>query len=274
MNTILIAVILISGYIYVNLSLSARYKYKRSEGWDAYFFVAAWGAAFVFCAWLVCSLLSVTGVFNWTVNSILHCFDLKADISRRLFPISFEKNSSYFKELKVAVWGLVSIALAGLVGYLRKRKTEKGDRRFDALARVVGSNPVESMLMEASIRQFPIIVTLSSRKFYVGLVSCPAFEHGDCHHLELLPLLSGYRDKDTLTINITTNYRRHYIEAGINDGKIGGLALSDFRTLIDKSVVESISFFDPSTYSIFKQHEEDDKQACKSLDPNFQPRKQ
>ncbi|KMW71146.1 hypothetical protein TI10_22395 [Photorhabdus luminescens subsp. luminescens] len=272
MNTILIAVILISGYIYVNLSLSTRYRYKRSEGWDAYFFVAAWGAVFVCGAWLVCSLLSVTGVFRWLVNSILYCFDLKADVFQRLLPISFEKSSSY-KELKVAAWGVVSIALAGLVGYQRKRKTEKGDRRFDALARAVGNNPFESMLMEASVRQFPVIVTLSSRKFYVGLVSCPAFEHGDCHHIELLPLLSGYRDKDTLTINITTNYRQHYIEAGICDRKIGGLSLSDFRTLVDKRVVESISFFDPSTYTIFKQHEEGDKQACKSLDTNFQPRK-
>ncbi|OCA54222.1 hypothetical protein [Photorhabdus namnaonensis] len=270
MNTILIAIILISGYIYVNLSLSTRYKYKRSEGWDAYFFVATWGVVFVFGAWFLCSLLSAAGLFRWLINSMLHW---KADVFQQFFPISFEKDSNHLKELKVTVWGLVSIGLASLFGYLSKRKTEKGDRRFDALARAVGNNPVENMLMEASVRQFPVIVTLSSRKFYVGIVSCPAFEHGDCHHIELLPLWSGYRDKDTLTINITTNYRRHYIEAGINDGSIGGLALSDFRTLIDKSVIESISFFDPHTYSIFKQHEEYDKQACKSLDHNFQPRK-
>lgn len=37
MATLLLAVILVSGFIYVNLSLSTRYRYKRSNGWDAYF---------------------------------------------------------------------------------------------------------------------------------------------------------------------------------------------------------------------------------------------
>ncbi|WP_320406743.1 hypothetical protein [Escherichia coli] len=46
MATLLLAVILVSGFIYVNLSLSTRYRYKRSNGWDAYFFVAAWGIVF------------------------------------------------------------------------------------------------------------------------------------------------------------------------------------------------------------------------------------
>lgn len=50
MATLLLAVILVSGFIYVNLSLSTRYRYKRSNGWDAYFFVAAWGIVF-FSPW-------------------------------------------------------------------------------------------------------------------------------------------------------------------------------------------------------------------------------
>lgn len=270
MNTLLIVVVLISGYIYVNLSLATRYRYKRSEGWDAYFFVAAWGAVFVFSAWILCSVLSVTGIFRWGVNQALSVFSLKTDVFQRVFPVSFESGNAY-KDLKIAVWGLTSIILASLFGFLSKKKTEKNDRRFDAIAKAVGESPLECMLMEASVRQFPIIVTLSSRKFYVGLVSCPAFENGDFKHIELLPLLSGYRDKDSLTINVTTNYRQHYLKQGISGGELGGLSLNDFRTLVNKNDVDCVSFFDPTTYSAFKKSEEADVEQCKSLTPSFQP---
>lgn len=94
---------------------------------------------------------------------------------------------------------------------------------------------------EASARQFPIIATLSSRKIYVGLVTCPALENGLSEHLEILPLLSGYRDKDDLTINITTNYHQHYLDSGVISG-MSRLNIQDFRVLLPKDEVETISF--------------------------------
>lgn len=124
--------------------------------------------------------------------------------------------------------------------------------------------------MEASATQFPVIVTLKSRKFYVGFVHCPAFEHGTFDYLELLPLLSGYRDKDTLAVNVTTNYKEHYEKSGILKGR-ANLDLMDFRTLVPKSEIEGISFFDLDTYSSFKAVEDELKkpkslkEKCKTL---------
>ncbi|EOM3155525.1 hypothetical protein ACM0T4_003567 [Escherichia coli] len=271
MNTLLIAVILISGYVYVTLCLETRYRYKRSVGWDAYFFVATWGAVFVCVAWVVCTILGFLGVYRWLINGILHFFHLGPDALKRVFPISFDGGNS-IKDLKSAVWGMTSVALAAFCGWRRKKRTEKGDRRLDAIARIVSTSPEESFLMEAAVRQFPVIITLSSRKFYVGIVICPSFENGDFTHIELLLLLSGYRDKGTLTTNITTNYRRHYQSEGIVAEGLGGLSLEDFRILVAKREVESISFFDPDTYSVFKAHEEEDKEQCRALNKNFQPK--
>lgn len=259
MNTILLVVILISGYIYVNRSLSDRYQFKRSTGWDAYFFVAAWGTLFVTISWGLCSLLSVTGFLRWSVNSLIDLFSLHNDAIDRVFPLSSQE-SNRFRDLKFALCGLLSLSMAYGFGSLKKLWLKNENRRIDALVKAVGDNALENMLMEASATQMPVITTLKSRKFYVGFVYCPAFEHGTFDYLEMLPLLSGYRDKDDLTINITTNYHEHYESSGITKGK-SDLSLSDFRIVVPKAEIESISFFDLDTYSSFKETEKTQKKA-------------
>lgn len=73
-------------------------------------------------------------------------------------------------------------------------------------------------------------------------------------------MLSGYRDKDDLTINITTNYHQHYLESGVISG-MSRLNISDFRVLMPKDEIETISFFDTETYEKFKRDEERDRKG-------------
>ncbi|MFV9064947.1 hypothetical protein ABQ366_04455 [Serratia fonticola] len=262
MNTLLLVVILISGYVYVIRSLSARYQFKRSTGWDAYFLVAAWGTFFVTASWAICSLLSITGFLRWGVNGVIELFGADSNVISRIFPLTVE-DSTRFRDLKFALCGLLSLVMAYTAGGLKKLWLKNSNRRIDALVKAVGENALENMLMEASATQMPIIATLKSRKFYVGFVYCPAFEHGTFDYLELLPLLSGYRDKDKLTISITTKYNEHYEKSGILKGN-SELSLSDFRVLIPKAEIENISFFDFDTYSAFKS-EEDNEQKTKGF---------
>ncbi|HHB6859375.1 TPA: hypothetical protein ACN7KA_004101 [Klebsiella pneumoniae] len=259
MATLLLAVILVSGFIYVNLSLSTRYRYKRSNGWDAYFFVAAWGIVFFLAGGFLTFALNISGGFRWFSNAL----NLTPDSFNGMLSTTTDKPQR-INEIKQIAWVVISIVLAALFGWLNKRRTSKGDRRWDALAKAVGNNAFESLLMEASARQFPIIATLSSRKIYVGLVTCPALENGLSEHLEILPLLSGYRDKDDLTINITTNYHQHYLESGVISG-MSRLNIQDFRVLIPKDEVETISFFDTETYNKFKENEARDRKDCRKL---------
>ena len=213
MATLLLAVILVSGFIYVNLSLSTRYRYKRSNGWDAYFFVAARGIGFFLLGGFFTFILNVSGGFRWLANAL----NLTPDSFNGMLSSSKDKLQR-INEIKQIAWVMISIVLAAISGFGNKLRTSRGDRRWDALAKAVGNNAFESLLMEASARQFPIIATLSSRKIYVGLVTCPALENGLSEHLELLPMLSGYRDKDDLTISITTNYHQHYLDSGVISG--------------------------------------------------------
>lgn len=275
MNTIIFVIVLISGYLYVNTAISSKYIFKRSAGWDAYFYVAVWGVCFTVAAWLFCSILSLFGVFRYLYNILLSNGYIDSETINRMFPLSLSDKLK-IADIKFAVFGLVSLLLAFLVGHLQKWRVNRDeDKKIKALARAVNNDPLESMLIEASIRSFPVILTLSSRKIYVGLIICPNFEHGKTEYFQILPLLSGYRDKNDLTVTITTNYRRHYIDSGIASG-IGDtqLSLSDFRTLIPKEEVEGISFFDANTYSKFKEKEQNDKNKCTSLTESFMPKEE
>lgn len=252
MSTIQIALILICGYIFVTNSLSDRYKFKRSTGWDAYFYVAVWGFVFTSVAWGVCSILSLFDFFRWAGRS----FEFSGKTIGRMFPLNGD-SSLDFKDMKLVIWAALSLLLSWVAGAGRKLWLKDEDRHIAVLAKVTSTNALEALLMEASARQFPVIVTLKSRKVYVGIVSCPAFEHGDCEFLELLPLLSGYRDKDTLSVNFTSNYQNHYVKQGI--GIVGNrttLTLDDFRTLLPKREVDNVSFFDINTYKSFQADEQ------------------
>lgn len=215
--------------------------------------MAAWGIVFFLAGGLLTFILNISGGFRWlatvlnlTPNSFNGMLSTATDKSQRI------------NEIKQIAWVVISIILSVLSGLGNKLRTKSGDRRWDALAKAVGNNSFESLLMEASARQFPVIATLSSRKIYVGLVTCPALENGLSEHLEILPMLSGYRDKDDLTISITTNYHQHYLESGIISG-MSRLNIQDFRVLIPKDEVETISFFDTETYNKFKEDEARDR---------------
>lgn len=50
-------------------------------------------------------------------------------------------------------------------------------------------------------------VTLTNRKFYVGYAKRRPSLSPEDQFVELLPILSGYRDKDSLEFQFTTDYR-------------------------------------------------------------------
>ncbi|EMH1211677.1 TPA: hypothetical protein ACIC9P_003068 [Morganella morganii] len=272
MNTIIFAVVLLSGYLYVNSAVSSRYKFKRSTGWDAYFYVAVWGVIFTIASWFLCSALSLLGFFRYLYNILLSKEIITQETLNRVFPLSLS-DTLKFSDLKFAIFCVVSLLISFAFGQYKKWSINKNeDKKIDALVNAVHNDPFESMLIEASVRSFPVIVTLSSRKIYVGLIICPKFEHGKTEYIQLLPLLSGYRNQDDLTVSITTNYRQHYIDNGIASDIGVGLSISDFRTLVPKEEVEGVSFFDVNTYTKFKAKELSDKEKCTSLDNSFIPK--
>lgn len=120
MATLLLAVVLVSGFIYVNLSLSTRYTFKRSTGWDAYFFVAAWGVVFFLAGGFITFVLNVTGGFRWLAKTL----SLTTDSFNGMLSTTTDKTQR-INEIKQVAWVVLSILLSALFGYLSKRRTKK-----------------------------------------------------------------------------------------------------------------------------------------------------
>lgn len=120
MATLLLAVILVSGFIYVNLSLSTRYRYKRSNGWDAYFLWLHGNCLFLAGGFLTFAL-NISGGFRWFSNAL----NLTPDSFNGMLSTTTDKPQR-INEIKQIAWVVISIVLAALFGWLNKRRTSKG----------------------------------------------------------------------------------------------------------------------------------------------------
>ncbi|MEE4483902.1 hypothetical protein V2T44_13205 [Serratia ficaria] len=260
MGTLLLSAILVSGYIFTVTSVSSRYKFKRSDGWGAYFYVATWGTGFCILSWMICSLMGFVGLIDF----FAHVAGINKNNVKTLIPLSADAVATG-KSLKIAMWVVGTVVLATACGLLNKAWHACGDRRFKALAKAAKNHPLETLAIEASATLAPVIFTLKSKKFYVGWVIRPPLEHGKIEHMAFIPLLSGYRDKDTLKIVVTTNYESHYESIGLFGDIVGvegppkidsHLSFNDFRVVCPVSEIENLSFFDFQTYNQFKILEE------------------
>jgi hypothetical protein len=94
-------------------------------------------------------------------------------------------------------------------------------------------------LMESKM----VSVTLASRKVYIGyVIRTPNFSPEE-QFVGLLPVVSGYREKDTLELIVTTKYFQAI--------KAGTTPPHDFEVTLALGSIESASLFDPAAYPHF-----------------------
>ncbi|EGO7252983.1 hypothetical protein IU821_004699 [Salmonella enterica] len=246
MTAFIVLMVLVSGYLFSVNALPVRYCLKRSEGWGAYFFVAAWGVMFFAVGWVVCSVMSYLGYFS----VIAHDIGISRGTIKTLVPLSGGGNNST-DDLRTGVWVVFSLAMSWCSGLLMKGWYGKGIRKYKAIADAARNNPFEMMAIESAAMLTPLMVTMKSQKIYVGWAASPSLEYGRIEYLSVIPLLSGFRNKNTLEVKFTTNYRRHYREYGVVDN-VSRMRLDDFRVIIPASEIHNMSFFDFDAYLKFK----------------------
>jgi hypothetical protein len=104
-----------------------------------------------------------------------------------------------------------------------------------------GSNLLR-LLHTATKYEMLVSVTLDNRKVYVGFViTAPNLQSND-QYVQLLPVLSGYRDAGDLRLKFTTNYAQVYPEVYT----AGKLDPSDFIVIFPTGSIRMASLYDPS----------------------------
>ncbi|WP_426127597.1 hypothetical protein [Pseudomonas sp. DWP1b1] len=74
---------------------------------------------------------------------------------------------------------------------------------------VLEGTPFRILLRESIVQCRPCMFSLNDRKVYVGIVlfaGTPTESEDVDHAFTLIPILSGYRDKDTLEVTLNTHY--------------------------------------------------------------------
>jgi hypothetical protein len=101
------------------------------------------------------------------------------------------------------------------------------------------------------------MITLRSRKVYVGFIAKRIKIQDKTDFLVIWPQLAGHRDRETLKVNITYNYVEIYQEIDENPDKFPNFAIDDSEIVIPVSEIESVSVFDPD---VFLTQSEDDEE--------------
>lgn len=121
-------------------------------------------------------------------------------------------------------------------------------------------NALMRLFNDAGSRGMLIAITLSSRKWYVGyLVENVSLEPRETH-FQILPIFSGYRDKDTLDAVRVIDYRDVY-SSYVNDPANKEVDLSIFSLAIPMSAVQDARYFDVDVYAAHFHTEESSNAA-------------
>lgn len=247
MGPLIIMVVLVCGFWYTQNHYQSRIKLARSDGWNAYFYVAMHGCKFAIQGFGVVSLLFVSLLILSSVINLLGLIwhNLHADFYSWMTEIKVMSYPLFFVlSLMMAAW------IAVVQGNTAKQALENDEDRQKAYREMATQDGIEALLVQAIDEGKLIFVTLKSRKVYIGYVAAPRMEHHDTQHLAIIPYISGYRDKDTLRYHEQHRYYELYLNQDITADSVP-LNLSHFRHVMPMDQIEAVSLFDTETYKSF-----------------------
>lgn len=213
MIALLLIPILVSGYILVVANLYHYYQLHRYDGQLLYLKVAAHGTMSV--VFVVVAAAVVKFLFP-----NFHLIGILSDLLNIKKIINDNKAETWLALLSLAsiivslIW-VILVWIKNLVfGFFYEKKHHKNifhAKKLRVLRKIISNSTLDSMLLDAleSSPKEPILITLSSRKVYVGIVNGiqePTESEAPNSYISIFPIMSGYRDKDTLSINFTNSY--------------------------------------------------------------------
>lgn len=253
MAALFLFLILIMGYYYASNSKIAKINLRRSAGWETYVYLGFHGTCFVLLGVLICAVMYlpvwiILSFFDWLFNAKLNLSILKF-----LKYIIFDGIQIYHVIISFLAYGVCKAKI--------NEENSKQDLS-EQLKQLSQNDGVVNLVLESAYKQKPIRVSLKSKKVYVGLVLAEQFERIDLDCIVLVPLLSGYRDKDTLDIFFDCNYYSVYEKNKLFErpefSKDDMLKLEDFRLAIRISEVESVSLFDFRVIGEFERYKKEE----------------
>lgn len=273
MGLLLILPILVSGYLFCNGSIYRQATMSRYDGQLLYMLIAKTGIlVFGFACAISFPLIyiskheilaSVLGVYSGYIKYIKG-FLVRNQIadapSATIWAFMIQTSALSF----IIAWSLPRLFTLAL---MLRHWASLSEIRALILASKVPTRPLTRHLMD-SMRdpENLYMFSMDDRKVYVGRVS----DIGDLHEaggmdedFEIVPVMSGFRDKDTLKVTYTTDY-----SAVVDQMRVRGRDVGFTIALSQKNIV-SVSRFEDEVWKQFKSqqalNERDEKLKKPSL---------
>ena len=212
---LLILPILVAGFLACHIHPVHSYKLHRYEGQYLYLKSAELGIHCFALAFLVCLLLHKlvpnplnliclqinTGLFGWLENELSTMGVQKSEgEALKLSWFLILSSTTFLAAFIIKTWANIRLRL----------RFGTWDAKVYVIGELLSDSPLDSLLFELSLdKSRHAMLTMSDRKVYVGKVidlGEPTETDGMDQDISIMPLMSGYREKDGLKVNFTTHY--------------------------------------------------------------------
>lgn len=262
MGLLLILPILVSGYIFCNGSVYRQATINKYEGQLLYLLVGKIGlflfagAAFLSFLLVYFSKHAYFGCFNLDYLKYIKAFLVRNGIAQADdAPLwAFLGQASLFSFVLGWLCPRLYVRMISLRNSLSEDQAKAFIHHFVVPNRPITKQLLASMRDETSQYMF----SMNDRKVYVGRVSSVGEPHetaGFDEDFELVPTMSGYRDKDTLKVTYTTDYSAVVEAMEKNGSEIG------FTILLSQKNIVSMSRFEFPVWEQFKARQDADKES-------------
>lgn len=248
-------IILVSGFIYCQIHPIIKNKLYRYEGQFLYLKSAQYGFFFLIASVVLLEILEKISYypnslcpFTFDKFSIL-LFVERMLLEHKLVDDKNVKISSYLSTVST-----LTIFMPFFINLferfrLRLKYSTKNFTPY-IMSNILKDSPLDYLLFKSSIErgegsEIFLMLTMADRKVYVGkIVSLgePSETEGPNQEIEIIPIVSGYREKDTLVVNFTTYY---------------SIVDEDIKLVLKQSEIMSATPFKQSNYDKF--HTNDNK---------------
>ncbi|ELA3168545.1 TPA: hypothetical protein ACN7UX_003208 [Klebsiella pneumoniae] len=252
MFALLLIPILVSGYILVVANLYHYYQLHRYDGQLLYLKVAAHGTMSVVFVLAVALITKFLFPDFHPIAIVSELLNVKKTIDKH-------KVETWLALISIAsiisslIWVLIIWSKNIVLGFFCEKQHHEDifhAKKLRILRKTISNSTLDSMLLDAmeSKPKKSILVTLSSRKVYVGIVNGiqePTESEAPNSYISIFPIMSGYRDKDTLSITFTNSYPSEVSvssAATADSKKIHKIANMDI--LIKSDEISHLSWFD------------------------------
>lgn len=223
MFLLLILPVLVSGFIVCNKNPRYYFRLHRYHGQHLYLKSAYLGVIsliiFSITA-LLCNKFfpSSLSLFGWTIPT--NFVFITESLLRGVLTKNNENLTSHSWFVIVFTGTILTAYLWCFFAWIRlgfgyqSRERAKMNMMYDLLK----DSPLDKLLFMASIDKDLVLLTLQSRKVYVGYVTSlgePNETEGMDQEITIIPQVSGYRIEDTLKVEFNTHYNHKEVQVNL-----------------------------------------------------------